>query len=364
MMGLTTYPDPDELGVDLRVLNWGRELSADRWRRQFAPSRLPHPLATKLNRSLLRPLAQSRSRADVIHYPFHYLPNDWTVGRGAKIVTVHGASAFSRELWDPKRGERIKRALHSGFNQLAKVITVSEWSRKEIAEQFDLPDEKIVVIPNGVRLELFRPLTLTAQPRHRLQNALNIERPYLLHVGPCEPRKNPLKLVQAYAILKHEAGIPHSLVLAGAKGRLTEAAQEEIRRLRLDKSVIMTGPVDDSTLVRLYNSADLFIFPSLYEGFGIPVLEAMACGTPVVASNCAALPEVGHDAVVYIDDPTDSANIAVCIESVLCDARRQKKMRERGLQIVQNYSWRECALRHLQLYRQIGARRISTGSGM
>jgi len=354
MLGLASHPAPRSLGVDLRFLYWGRELPAWQWRKRFAPSNRPHPYATYCNRRFLRPLAQRWSRADVIHYPFHYLPNDWTIGAGAKIITVHGASAFSEALWEPARGEQIKRGLHQGINQLAQIITVSEWSKKELVEHFELPVEKIVVIPNGVRLDLFQPMPRKSQLRTWLATTFRIHTPYLLHVGPCEPRKNTLRLVQAFAKLIRHSSVPYTLVMAGANGQLTPAVEREIDHLGIRDAVITTGPVDDTTLIKLYNGADLFLFPSLYEGFGIPVLEAMACGTPVVISNTTALPEIGQDAAAYIDDPTSIENIATSIEAVLADGQRKTEMQTQGRRLVQRYSWQRQAIRHLQLYREVG----------
>lgn len=356
MLGLTSHPDPHAMGIDLRILNWGRELTPERWRQQFAPSVQPHHLATWLNRQLLRPLRQACSRADVIHYPFHYLPSDWTSGAGAKIITVHGASAFSQALWEPERGNGIKRGLHRGIDRLAKIITVSEWSKKEIVEYFGLPSEKVVVIPNGVELERFRPLQTPADKQlldNWLNRVLNIKAPYLLHVGPSEPRKNVLTLVRAFAELKQRCRIPHMLVLAGAHGRHATAVAQEIERQGIANAVVKTGSVDDAALVNLYNGADLLIFPSLYEGFGIPVLEAMACGTPVVTANVTALPEIVGDAALLVDDPTDSAALAHLCEKVLGDAGLQARLRESGLAHVQSYSWVRSAAMHLTLYKEI-----------
>jgi len=348
MLGITTHPNPKSLGCDLRVLNWGRELKVMQWRRQFSPSVKPNRYATRLNRKYLRPLAQRWSHADVIHYPFHYVPDDWTAGRSAKVVTVHGASAFSKDLYEPARGERIKRGLHLGIesNSLAKVITGSEWSKSELVKFFELEAEKIAVLPYGVDLDLFRPLPDAS-------HLSPVQRPYLLHVGPCEPRKNLVRLIRAFAQLKHFYKIPHVLVMAGSPGRMTETVQNEIHQLGIADAVVMAGIVNDDALLNLYNGADLFVFPSLYEGFGIPVLEAMACGTPVVTSNSTALPEIAGGAAALVDDPTDVDNLAEVCQQVLNDTTMQETLRQSGLAHVQQYTWHNCAVAHLQLYKQV-----------
>jgi glycosyltransferase involved in cell wall biosynthesis len=131
------------------------------------------------------------------------------------------------------------------------------------------------------------------------------------------------------------------------------AVKSEVTRLGLTDDVFFAGPIRDDVLVKLYNCASIFVFPSLYEGFGLPVLEAMACGTPVVTSNCTALPETAGGAAALVDDPTDVGNIADVIRQVLKDPTIQETLRRRGLVRAQEFSWQACAIAHLELYRQV-----------
>ena len=298
-------------------------------------------------------MAQRCSRADLIHYPYHYLPATWTIGSAPKIVTVHGASAFSQALWEPERGELIKRGLKSGAHTLVQVITVSEWSKGELVEHFDLKPEQVAVIPNGVEVDRFRPLDCRAEAADWVQAAFGARGPYILHVGPCEPRKNMLKRVQAFARLKERHRIPHQLVLAGSPGRLSEDVHREVHQLGIADDVVFAGSVNDSALLRLYNGADMFFFPSLYEGFGIPVLEAMACGVPVVTSNGSALSEIAGNAAALVDDPTSVEELCSVCEKVLRDAEYRGTLRRRGLTRASEYTWTACATAHLKLYRQL-----------
>ena len=353
MMGLASHADSGGNSLDLRILSWGREVPAGRWLATFDPARRPSNFATRLNRRFLRPWGQSLSRADVIHYPYHYLPPGWARGRAAKIVTVHGASAYATELWDPERGDRIRSGLRSGAAALAQVVTVSQWSKDELVRHYELPPGQITVIPNGVDLSRF-------QGGEPLPGSEDADRkgaqspPYLLHVGPCEPRKNLPRLVRAFGLLRQRLDLPHRLVLAGSPGRDTRELRALVSSLGLEQAVELTGPVSDARLVRLYRGAELFVFPSLYEGFGIPVLEAMACGVPVVTSNCTALPEVAGGAAMLVDDPNSPECIAQACEVALADVKVRADMIRRGLDHVQSYTWRNCAEAHFALYSRCG----------
>ena len=374
MLGITELAQPQHFGVDLRVLHWGRQRSAQRWRQYFEPFEPPRRLV-QLNDHLLRPWGQWLSGADVVHYPYHYLPANWTCGPAAKVVTVHGASAYASELSDPERGARIKAGLQSGLRSslrsglksglksngqgLQRVITVSEWSKLELIKHFDLSAHSIEVIPLGVDLHHFRRLDNARELLNRQWPELSDNLPYILHLGPCEKRKNMLRLIEAFALLKQRSGLPHKLLLAGREGSLTDEFNKRIRQLHIADDVLQLGPVDDALLPALYSAAELFFFPSLYEGFGIPILEAMACETPVVTSNVTAMPEVGGDAVLQVD-PADVGAMADACERLLTDAGLHRQLQVRGLERVQGFSWEKCATRHLDLYKRVAAERGSS----
>jgi glycosyltransferase involved in cell wall biosynthesis len=249
----------------------------------------------------------------------------------------------------------LKQQIHSGLSKLACVITVSQWSKREVVAAYDLQPDLVKVIPNGVDLTRFRllPRDDKAKAQSWLQETLGIEGLYLLYVGPCSPRKNTLGLVQAFGLLKQRQYIPHRLVLAGGPGQYLPTVKAEVARLNLTDDVVFAGLVDDETLVRLYNVASAFVFPSLYEGFGLPVLEAMACGTPVVTSNCTALPETAGDAAALVEDPRDVGSLAGAIQQVLEDSVVRDTLVQRGLARAREFSWQACATAHLKLYRQV-----------
>lgn len=344
MLGLASHPDPVASGVDLRVLHHGRQRRAADWQRDFGAGARPWPLATRCDHRILGPAIRRVTRAEVVHYPFHYLPDNWMLGTSQKIVTVHGASAFSADLQDPDRGNRIRRSFHLALDQLRAVVTVSEWSKDEIVRHFQIPREIIRVIPHGVDSKVFRPRGPGDVP------SINV--PYLLHVGPAVRRKNLLTLVRAFAMLAKEHRVRQHLVLAGAAGQETGALAREVERLGVASRVHFVGPVDEASLVNLYQFADAFVFPSFYEGFGLPVIEAMACGTPVLTSACSALPEVGGTAAAYFD-PKDVESVAASCLAVIEDPVERASMSERGTAQASRFSWQTCSEAHLTLYKQV-----------
>lgn len=362
MNGVTRYTHgilshaQESLDVELRVLYQGYEMPAQEWLGRFSASRLCAGRGYKLNKFILRPLALYLSRSAVIHFPFGWLPTGWTVGSSPRIMTLHGASRLVGSWRSPKLkswGESFQKKLHAGLSKLARVITVSQWSKGEVVEAYGLDPERVEVIPNGIDLVKFRPLDDRAETQTWLWERHGVQEPYLLYVGPCSPRKNTLRLVQAFGYLKHRHHIPHQLVLAGTPGQFFPQVRSQVAQMGLTDDVIFVGPVSDDTLAGLYNGAEVFVFPSLYEGFGLPVLEAMACGTPVVTSNCTALPEIAGGAAALVEDPIDVENVAAIIHQVLEHSDYQDLLQQRGLARARAFSWKDCATAHLKLYRRV-----------
>jgi glycosyltransferase involved in cell wall biosynthesis len=173
---------------------------------------------------------------------------------------------------------------------------------------------------------------------------------FILFVGTLEPRKNIIRLLEAYARIKDK--LPHKLVIAGTKGWLYQPIFEAVKRLSLRNNVIFLGYVDDGNLPALYNLADLFVYPSIYEGFGLPVLEAMACGIPVITSNVSSLPEVAGDAAVLVD-PYNVKELAGAMKHVLTNASLRKQVINKGFQQAKNFSWKKCARETLKVYEEV-----------
>ena len=206
--------------------------------------------------------------------------------------------------------------------------------------------QKVVVTYLAAALEF----QLVAQPEaNRIRELYDLDQ-YIFTVGALEPRKNLIRLLQAFARLRAE-GYSGLLVHAGPNGWQYEDVMVEVRRLELNSSVRFLGRVPMQDLIGLYNAALLFVYPSLYEGFGLPVLEAMACGCPVVTSNVSSLPEVAGDAAILVD-PYDVQQLAVAMQEVWTNPNCAHELTQRGRTQAQRFSWERCAQETLAVYRQ------------
>ncbi len=230
-----------------------------------------------------------------------------------------------------------------------RVIADSEHTRGDLIRLLRIPGERIEVVHLGVG-QAFRPQEGRAVLQ-AVHDRYGLPKAFILYVGTLEPRKGLDTLVAAYGSLA--ADTPHHLVIAGKRGWYTDALFRQVQALGLGQRVHFAGYVADEDLPALYNLADLFVFPSQYEGFGLPVLEAMACGTPVVCSNAASLPEVAGDAALLVP-PGDAPALAAAIRRMLADPALQAAMRARGLERARRFTWEETARRTALVYRQLG----------
>ena len=277
---------------------------------------------------------------DVVHAPSPAVPPDEDI---PIVVTVHDAVPITMPDATTRRGRWFhERGFAAAAKRARLVIAVSAFAADEVAANSAIPRERMRVVPNGVDLERAPPDDV-----ERVLDAYRIGRPYVFWIGTFQPRKNVGTLLDAFARLD-ASDLPHRLVLAGPEGWL---ADDRAAISALGDRVQLLGPVPVTDLAALYAGADLFVFPSRHEGFGIPVLESMAQGTPVVASDIPALREVGGDAVrfVPVDDPDALAGE---MRSVLGDASVRDSLVARGLDHVRAYSWERCADATIAVYRE------------
>jgi glycosyltransferase involved in cell wall biosynthesis len=218
------------------------------------------------------------------------------------------------------------------------------------AEKFRLPLEKMVVIYNGVN-EQFIPMD-RRQAQSLLADKYHIDSPFVLYAGKLQSRKNIIRILQAFDIVRRDVRPDLKLVLAGRRTWKSEGLDETMDRLNVRDKVIELGYIRNDDLPLLYSGAEVFVFPSLWEGFGIPVIEAMACGTPVVTSNISSLPEVAGDAALLVD-PYSINDIAAAMERLLSDGELRQRLHDKGLERVKAFSWRNTALRTRQLYETL-----------
>lgn len=276
--------------------------------------------------------------------------------RKPTVITLHD---LSYKMLPHLRGDWLSRFHWRFFGDLGArradhVITTSEHSRRDIQRLLGIPAERINVI-YGAPAPIFRPLE-PESARAVARDKYGIEGRYILFVGTLQPTKNLARLIEAYALARQRARIQQSLVVVGQQGWQYQDIFARISGLELQDHVIFTGFVPDEDLPALYSGADVFVLPSLYEGFGLPVVEAFACGTPVIASNVASLPEVAGDAAILVN-PTNIEGLAQALERVCTDAGLRQAMRQAGLARAAQFSWRTCAEQTRQVYRQVWAQR-------
>ncbi len=241
-------------------------------------------------------------------------------------------------------------AVHS----LDRIITASQQSKTDIVRFLSIEAEKVMVIPDAVNSH-FRHMSV-----EEIQPALKragINFPYILYVGSIEPRKNLSRLLKAYAMLRQWSK-SWKLVIVGARNSWKNTPIASVLdHLELHKDVHFTGYLPEEDLPAIYNGADLFVFPSLYEGFGLPVLEAMACGTPVVTSNRSSLPEVAGEAALLVE-PDDENAIAIAIQQILSDRTLAEELVLKGMERAREFSWQRTARETIAVYEEVLGEKI------
>lgn len=312
---------------------------------KFAPIPMERPAVRIAWERAALPLLARANRLDLFHGTVNTLPPRLSC---PAVVTVHDL-AFLRwpEQVPVSRHRYLSAAVPDAVRRAARVIAVSEATKRDLVELLGVAGEKIAVTPLGVE-ERFSPPAAEALGAFRERKGL--DRPFILTVCTLEPRKNLPRLLEAFARLRSE--LPHQLVIVGPEGWRTGALRETLAGLRLDDRLRLTGFVPDDELPLWYAAADLFAFPSLYEGFGLPVLEAMACGTPVVTSKASSMPEVAGDAAVYVD-PESVEAIAEGIRVIARDAALRDRAARAGADRSRGYTWQRTARLTAEVYREV-----------
>jgi glycosyltransferase involved in cell wall biosynthesis len=231
-----------------------------------------------------------------------------------------------------------------------KIITVSEFSKKEIMKFYGIPDEKIVVTYHGVD-PVYQPCQ-DSNALAELREKYGTAKDFILYVGKIYARKNLTRLVRAFATLKRDTALPHQLVFVGNQTWLSDEILTAVRELGRENEILLVGEVPLADVPLFYSAASLFVFPSLCEGYGLPPLEAMACGTPVVASNATSIPEVVGDAAVLVD-PYDERALAKAMFDVLSQPGLSQQLVERGFKRVRDLSSHAMATQVIDLYREV-----------
>lgn len=297
-------------------------------------------------------LSASHAHADVMFIPTAAtLP----VGRVPVVCTIHDVTPITMPSHSAPVSA-MQRVLLKGCALLARaIITSSECSKKDIVTHLGVREDKVAVIHDGCDQSLFNSDPPNIAALATLRARLGIEKPYLLHHGTIQPRKNLKRLIEAFRrMLAEDAALDFELVLVGRRGWAADeivnaAAKSDNGRGR----VILAGMLDDSDLALLIKGASLAVVPSLYEGFSLPMVEAMACGVPTIASNTSCLPEISGDALTYFD-PLSVEDMAACMHAVLRDSDSCLRLRQKGINRAREFTWERCAWQTLDVLMKAG----------
>jgi glycosyltransferase involved in cell wall biosynthesis len=308
----------------------------------------PFPVHSPMTRipweQVILPALASVVRPDVLHATVNVLP---LAAPGASVVTIHDL-AFLRhpERFASAKVAYLRAAVPASVKKAKHIIAVSQHTRHDLVDLLHVPPERISVVYSGVHAD-FRPFPDT--DRQRARRRFSGGRPYILHVGTLEPRKNLDVLIRAYANLRETLDVPHVLVLAGGAGWMFQNLYDLVVTLGVQDHVQFAGYVLPSDLPHLYNGADLFVYPSAYEGFGLPVLEAMACGVPVITSVSSALTELAGDACLTVT-PGKHDELLPAMARVLEDRQLSACLRKAGIRRAGGFTWRSTAQGTMAVY--------------
>ncbi len=294
------------------------------------------------------PFLLKRYKINLLHSPRYTTP---LVRFGWKSLVTFHDMLF---LLFPKKHNLLKRLFYermipAAAKRVEKIIAVSSATKKDTMKLLNIPSEKIAVINLGIDSSYHPIEKKDLQDFRRKYRILDS---FILYVGTLKKRKNILNLIKAYKNMR-EKGRKERLMIVGEKGEEYQNIYKVVKRLGLEEEVFFTGYLPEELLPLYYNCASLFIYPSLYEGFGLPVLEAMASGTPAITSNISSLPEVAGDAALSVN-PDDTEEMAKLMEKVLSNKELAEEMREKGIKRAKLFSWERCAKETLNLYEEVG----------
>jgi glycosyltransferase involved in cell wall biosynthesis len=267
------------------------------------------------------------------------------------VVTIHDTKLFEARRARPLARLYTRCLQPFALRRADRIICPSEFTKRCVVETLAIAPERVEVVPLAVG-ERFRVLGAAASIEG-VRARYELRRGFILSVGGESPVKNNSRLLSAFARLRERGRIDQQLVITGIRSKsILEAHLAEVKRHAMERDVVILGYVDEADLVSLYNAADAFVYPSLFEGFGFPPLEAMACGVPVAASDATSIPEVVGDAALLFDG-RDVARIAEQAERLVTDRELAGELRKKGFEQVKRFSWEETARRTLRVYEEV-----------
>ncbi|MEN8263817.1 MAG: glycosyltransferase family 1 protein [Nitrospirota bacterium] len=284
---------------------------------------------------------------DLIHHMFTILPY---VSDTTTILTVHDIQQeYFPDFFSQKELEERRNSHRPSAEKADHIIAISQFTKDTLIEKYGIPEEKISVVYNGFDQDTFT--ALDAKTIKKFRKTYGLPESFLLYPAATWKHKNHNNLIKAYKVLKEKYQFRDKLVLTGIKKGNHESVMARIRELGLEKDIIHLGYLPYEQLPALYNASDILVFPSFFEGFGIPVIEAMAVGLPVACSNTTSLPEIGGDAALYFD-PFNPEDIAEKLFTLHKDMDLRKKSISKGLEQVKKFTWENTAKETLQIYEK------------
>lgn len=304
------------------------------------------PLLNILWHTFILPVRIMKDKVDILHLPSHSLSLLFKVK--PTILTILDLTEYRLKNHYSKSRMLYRKVMLPISSKLAdKIIAISEYTKEEIIRIFKIRPQKILVVYNAANSR-YKPID-KAQCKEFLRKKYKIGFPFILYVGQIQhPNKNIVRLLRAFSKIKSDFRVTHKLVLVGKSHPSANIVYQTVDELHLNKDVFFTGYIPDEDLPYFYNAASLFVYPSLYEGFGIPVTEAMACGCPVIASDTSSLPEVAGDAGILID-PNNIDEIAKAIIEVLNNSIKREEMIQKGFKQIKKFSWEDSAKKYIEI---------------
>jgi len=293
------------------------------------------------------PRLAEKDVVEILHAPCYVAP-----GRSPcpVVITYHDmASWLFPEKFRLKHRLVYSLLVPAYAKRASGIIAVSESTKKDLIRLFGIPAEKIRVVHEAAA-GMFKPVSdrgLLEQTKRKF----SLPGKFVLFVGMMEPRKNIPVLIRAFKLFR-DAGNPYKLVIAGKKGWLYEEIFSTIKKLRMENEVLFTGYIRDTELPAVYNCADMFVYPSEYEGFGLPPLEAMACGVPVITTRVSSLPEVAGAAAILLENPQDEKELAAAMEGVAANPGLRASLVKKGLERAGGFSWQKAARETVEVFRE------------
>jgi len=285
---------------------------------------------------------------DILHSTAYTMP---PVSKTKVVVTIHDLSCFVYPQYHTEANYQfVTRNVHQAARRASFIIADSENTKREIMRFLHVPEEKIEVI--YLAAEEGFDEKRSAESIAQIRNKYRIEKPYFFAVGSIEPRKNLASALIAFKALVEIRKIDYQFVIAGGKGWENESFYQLLKKLKIDDYLVFAGYIPEEDLPALYQGAEVFVYPSFYEGFGLPVLEAMSSGTPVVTSNTSSLPEVAGDAALLVN-PAEIFDLYEAMEALVTSPSLREELRGKGLEQSKKFTWEKTACQTLEIYRKI-----------